>query len=155
MKLFVIYLNVIDPILERLHLSNLFVFKEDPIDIKFLSVANSRAIRDKDEFTLKRIDKVNKEFTSKNQMLDLIFSFTCLLVINILIIGSDNNPTISQKLNVFLYNNYEGWGYIAYYAYWITVSLFFLVSIMGLSPWESYRGFQKIHIPQNRDNKSA
>ena len=117
MKLYInFYLNLIDHIVDRLPFLLLFKFKEsDSIDVKYLSDAEYRAIRDRDEFTLKRIDKSKSEFTFRKHILDLVFSFTCLLAINIWVVGSDNNQTINRKLNILFLNNYEGWGYIAHY----------------------------------------
>ena len=112
----------------------IYKYKEGSLDNQYVDIVELRSIRERDEFTLKRVGEVRKRINTHNEMLDLMFAFTCLLVANIWIVGSDKNISINQKLNEVLIKNYFGWSLITYYVYWSVVIIFIVLSVIGLKP---------------------
>jgi uncharacterized membrane protein len=67
-------------------------------DYRHVTAVEGKAIRNQDKFTLERVEKIKKSDFDVSMFDDEVFTFVSLLSINIWLIGSDENPTISQAL---------------------------------------------------------
>jgi hypothetical protein len=120
-------------------------FKEEPPGNRFISLVELQAVRDRDEFTLKRVADAKNSLHDIEQTHIMVFAYTCLLAANICLVGSDSNLSVSQSLNAFLLNKYSTWSYIIYYIFWGFFVISILFTIAGLDPRE-----QKIYVPQDQ-----
>src|SRR5205807_2109252 len=103
---------------------------------------------ERDEFTYKRVYEVKEHYRAYKEVLNLVFSFACLLIADIWLVGSDNNLSITQKLNEVLLKNHFGWGLVAYYVYWSVVIIIILFSDINLAQGSpKNRGF--VRLPRN------
>jgi hypothetical protein len=125
-----VYLEFIDPTKVRI-----FGYKGESPDNRFLRIVELQAIRERDEFTLKRVDDARTASRERNEMTDMFFTWVCLLAINLWMVGSDDNPSISRQLSIFLCEeNDSDIGYIICAAYWVFICLLFIMLLLVFKP---------------------
>jgi hypothetical protein len=106
-----------------------------PDGFRNISSVKFQAIRKRDEFTLKRAEQQEDAYFKMEQFDGEIFTFVCLLCINVWVVGSPANPTISQYLINFLEENTGSLlGNVLYIAFYAIIFLFIWIAVQGLIP---------------------
>jgi hypothetical protein len=74
------------------------------IDYRNLIAVEHEAVRNKDKFTIERVEDARKSYFRWDMFNNEMFTFMCLLAINVWFIDSDENHTITQSIvNILRY----------------------------------------------------
>jgi hypothetical protein len=106
-----------------------------PPGFRNITSVKFEAIRNHDEFSLKRAEQQERARFRIEQFFDEIFTFVCLFCINLWLVGSPVHPTISQYLIYFLEDNTGSLlGNALYIVFYAIVCLFVWIAVQGLIP---------------------
>ena len=125
-----IYLEFIAPIIDRL-----FGYKGESPDNRYISIVELQAVRERDEFTLKRVANAREIHARINNLMNLEFAWACLLAINLFLVGENGSLSISRQLTYFICEGYSlNTEHISCIIYWLFIGLIFLAAVYALKP---------------------